>query len=127
MKKIFFTACLLVIALMPSRAEMIAALYSNNRLRYFDSEAPATFVKTVEISGIPTTETVVAMDFHPAGQLFVLTRESGTLRFYDINQDTGVATKGSMSVGGWDVGTGFGFEVVPPRVANGPARCVVIS
>jgi len=126
MKRFLPVICLLVLAQVPCRAETIVALYSNKRLRYFDSESPATFSKTLNLSGIPDAEAVIAMDFQVHGQLFVLTRESSTVRFYEIDQNTGVATRGPLSVGGWD-GSSFGFEFMPPLVANGPGEGVLVS
>lgn len=117
----------LFLTLLPCDAETIVALYSNKRVRYFDSESPATFSKTLDLSGIPEAEAVVAMDFRPAGQLFVLTRESGTVRFYEVDQNTGAATRGAASSTGWDAGSSFGFDFVPPLVANGVGDGVLVS
>ncbi|HVF70436.1 MAG TPA: DUF4394 domain-containing protein [Chthoniobacterales bacterium] len=123
MKKVHLAIVyLLSAAVMPCSGETIVALYSNYRLRSFDSAAPGTFTKTVDMTGIPTDEALVAMDFDPkAGDLYVLTRKDMSVRFYRVDPATGAATAGQAS-GSWS-GTSFGFEAAP--ISIGPAGTVI--
>jgi Domain of unknown function (DUF4394) len=118
MQKLLPIACLLLIAVMPCRAETIVALYSNYRLRSFDSETPGTFTKTVDLIGIPTDETPVAMDFRSNGVLYVLTRKGASITFYLVNPDSGVATHGTTTGSNW-TGTAFGFDAAPISIGAG--------
>jgi hypothetical protein len=102
---------LVLISLIPCRAETIIALYSNNRLRYFDSANPDSFTKTVNLTGIPATEAVAAMDFHPTGKLYVVTLENSVIAFYEVDPNSGVAIR-RTSFPNWS-GTASGFDFLP--------------
>ena len=111
-KKLFLPViCLLAAGLLPCGAETIVALYSNNRLRQFDSDSPESFTQTVEITGIAAAEQVVALDFD-GDELVVVSRKGTTINFYRVDLGTGVATKPPTSSANWS-GTGFGFDYVP--------------
>jgi hypothetical protein len=118
MKRILIPAfCFLIATLMPCRAETIVALYSNYRLHFFDSETPGTFTKNVDLTGIPTDEALVAMDFKSTGALYLLTRKGTTITLYQADPDSGVATAGSSGIN-WP-GTAFGFDVAPISIGAG--------
>jgi len=102
---------LLAIGMMPCRAETIIALYSNNRLRYFDSASPESFTRTVVLSGLPADETVVGMDFVPDGTLYLVTRKGSEVALYTVDPLSG-ATSVEIRLQDW-AGTGFGFDVLP--------------
>ena len=115
------TICLFAAGLIPCRGETLVALYSNNRLRYFESATPGTFTRSVDITGLIPTEEVVALDFDPRGELVVVTRESSTIFLYRVNHNTGAATKDDSPSLNW-TGTAFGFDFLPTangNVANG--------
>ena len=95
------------------------ALYNNNRLRQFDSASPGSFNQTVEITGIPAAEQVVALDFDGDDPV-VAARDGTTVNFYQIDLATGAATKINNSTTNWS-GTGFGFDYVP----NSSSRVLV--
>jgi hypothetical protein len=67
---------------MPCRAETIVALYSNYRLRYFDSATLGTFSKSVDLTGIPTDEAPAGLDFRSTGALLMLTNKGTKLSIY---------------------------------------------
>jgi hypothetical protein len=125
MKKFLLPAvCLFAASLFPCRAETIIALYSNNRLRHFGSSTPETFTNTVDITGIPSGRTVVAMDFQPSGKLFVVAREGTFIYFYEVNPNTGVALPSPIGLGPW-AGTGIGLDFCPPLAGDSRSACVV--
>jgi hypothetical protein len=77
------------------RAETLIALMSDKKRRYFEPVFPQaqTWLKTVDITGIPDTETVEAMDFRAwDASLVVISREGNTLRPYTVDTNTGMAT-----------------------------------
>jgi Domain of unknown function (DUF4394) len=118
MKKLLpVTLYFLIATLLPCRAETIVALYSNYRLHFFDSETPGTFTKNVDLTGIPTDEALVAMDFKSTGALYLLTRKGTTITLYQADPDSGVATAGSSGIN-WS-GTAFGFDVAPISIGAG--------
>jgi hypothetical protein len=120
------TICLLAAALTPCSGETIAALYSNNRLRYFESATPGSFTKTVVITGIPAGQAVVAMDFHPTGELFVATREGTNIRLYQVNTTSGAATVVNPIFPNYP-GTSFGFDFVPSASGSVNQAAVLVS
>jgi len=77
-------------------AETIVALTSDKKLRHFSSTTPNAWLKTVDITGIPAAESVVALDFRPDGSLVVLTREGTAVRPYNVNPNTGAAVVGGV-------------------------------
>jgi len=112
------TLCLLAGGLLSCQAETIVALYSNYRLRYFDSAAPGTFTKSVDLTGIPTDEAPAGLDFRSAGGLLVLTSKGTKTSIYRVNPDSGVATPFVIDLGGW-TGTVFGFDAAPIDIGSG--------
>ena len=77
-------------AIAPLRAETLVALMTDKKLRYFDSgETGSDWIKTVPINGIPSQESVQALEFRPDGSLVVISREQSVLRTYEINPNTG--------------------------------------
>ena len=82
MKKIllFLVAAVLVCSIVTVRAETLVALMSDKKLRYFEPgfSYGQTWLKTVDITGIPDTESVEALDFRPHGPLVVISREGNT-------------------------------------------------
>ena len=120
MKKLFLPViCLLAASLLPSWAEPIIALYSDKRLRQFDSASPSNTSANVEIVGIAAAEQVVALDFD-GDELVVVSREGSTINFYRVDRSTGVATKPPTTSPNWS-GTGFGFDYIP----NSSSRVLV--
>jgi hypothetical protein len=110
-KTLLLTLWIVAAGLVPCRAETLVALYSNNRLRFFDSDTPETFSKNVTITGIPAGEAVVALDYRPSGALWVVTREGTSVRLYQVDPNSGVATRDPYMFSGWP-GTGLGFDFV---------------
>jgi len=107
----FLILLLSALSIFSSRAELIVALTSDNRLLTFDSATPATAAATVAVTGLASGEALLAIDFRPAtGELFAL---GGSNRIYTVNASTGAATP----VGGAGVftltGTQFGFDFNP--------------
>lgn len=100
------TLCRLALVLLtalPVRAETLVALVSDGTLRYFSSTSPGAYIKTVAITGMQAGDTVAGMDFRPDGTLVVFGKDAATVRPYDVNLNTGVATQGPF--GGTPVGT----------------------
>ena len=72
----------------------VYAVTFDNRLLLFGSNAPGTLARTVAISGLPTGQRIVAVDFRPADHLLY---GAGTdARLYSLNLTTGVATSVSQ-------------------------------
>jgi hypothetical protein len=96
MKKflLVLVAALLGCSILAVHAETLVALMSDKKLRYFDPSVSygQTWLKTVDITGIPDAESVEALDFRPDGPLVVISREGNTLRPYTVDTNTGVAT-----------------------------------
>jgi WD40 repeat protein len=90
----FLVAAVLGCSILGVHAETLVALMSDKKLRYFDpsSSNGQTWLKTVDITGIPDTESVEALDFRPDGPLVVISREGNTLRPYTVDTNTGAAT-----------------------------------
>lgn len=127
-KRYLFAALgLLAAGLIPCRAETIVALYSNNRLRYFDSASPETSTHSVLLSGIPAAETVVALDYRSPDRLFVATREGARIRFYEIDTNSGAATGSPADFVNLETGTGFGMDFLPPLTKTGFGSLVLVS
>jgi Domain of unknown function (DUF4394) len=89
--------CVVAGAMVSARAETIVALMSDKKLRHFSSTAPNAWIKTIDLTGIPATETVTAMDFRPDGRLVVITHEATSSRPYTVDPKTGVAVAGGVS------------------------------
>lgn len=110
-KKLLLPIALITLALTSSRAETIIALTSANHLLTFDSAAPGTLIKTVTITGLPITETLVAMDFRPvSGGLYAL---GASNRLYLINPGNGAATAVGAAGAFTLMGARFGFDFNP--------------
>ncbi|HVF70885.1 MAG TPA: DUF4394 domain-containing protein [Chthoniobacterales bacterium] len=84
-------AVAVISSLVSARAETLVALMTDKKLRYFNSTSPNAWLKTIDITGIPGTESVQALDFRVDATLAVITREGGTLRGYSVNTTTGAA------------------------------------
>ncbi|RYJ52673.1 DUF4394 domain-containing protein [Flavobacterium petrolei] len=66
------------------------ALASNNTILTFNARNLATPITTTPIVGLPTSESIVSIDYRPAtGQLYAVGSSS---RLYFINEKSGVAT-----------------------------------
>lgn len=89
--------CVVAGAMVSARAETIVALMSDKKLRHFSSTSPGDWIKTIDITGIPATEAVTAMDFRPDGRLVVITQEGTQSRPYVVNPKTGAAVIGGVS------------------------------
>jgi uncharacterized protein (TIGR03437 family) len=73
-----------------TRVETIFALSQSNNLIAFNSGTPGTPIRTLPITGIPSGESLVGLDFRPAtGELYSF-GISGNL--YTVNTTTGLAT-----------------------------------
>ncbi|HKP92553.1 MAG TPA: DUF4394 domain-containing protein [Chthoniobacterales bacterium] len=100
---------------LPLRAEILVALISDKTLRYFDSGEPGTYFKTVNLTGIPPTESVAALDFRTDGPLKLITREGNTVRFYDVD-NTGAATFRTIRQYTFSGATAVAFDTCGPAV-----------
>jgi len=68
----------------------VFALSTNNRLLNFSPQTPGLINSLRSILGLPSGESIIAIDFRPAtGELFGLSNAS---RLYSINPETGAAT-----------------------------------
>jgi hypothetical protein len=97
------------------RTPTVYALTASNNLISFDAGAPGSIASSRAISGIPSGETILGLDFRPAtGQLYALTSAS---RLYLINPLTGAAAP-FPAVGAPLNGMDFGvdFNPLPDRV-----------
>lgn len=93
-------AAVLGCSIVAVRAETLVALMSDKKLCYFDPGSPngQTWLKTVDITGIPDNESVEALDFRPDGPLVVISREGNTLRPYTVDTNTGAATASGVVI-----------------------------
>jgi hypothetical protein len=72
----------------------VVALTASNKIITFNREAPAAVLSAVALTGIPTGEWVLGIDYRPAdGALYAVASGGG---IYTINPATGVATKKSQ-------------------------------
>jgi uncharacterized protein (TIGR03437 family) len=79
-----------------TRVETIFALTQGNNLISFNSGMPGMPISRVAITGIPSGESLVGLDFRPAtGELYSLGTSGGV---YSINTTTGLATLVSGSL-----------------------------
>lgn len=106
---------------LPPPAEPIFALTNANRLIRFNSATPSLLTASQPISGLPTGETLLGLDFRPAtGQLYAL--GSGN-RLYTLDPVSGAATVvGSQPLTQTLSGAAFGFDFNPM-----PDRIRVVS
>lgn len=73
----------------PAPDMMVYGLIDNNQLVAFNSNSSASFASTKAISGIPSGEKLLSIDFRPAtGELYAVSNAS---KFYIINTSTGSA------------------------------------
>jgi trimeric autotransporter adhesin len=78
-----------------TRVETIFALSQGNNLISFNSGTPGTPISSQPVTGIPTGESLVGLDFRPAtGELYSL---GATGNLYTVNTSTGLATLVSAS------------------------------
>jgi hypothetical protein len=123
------TLCLLASGLLPCRAETVIALTSDNKLKFFDSTNPGAFLRTVNITGIPALQDIVAMDFRLhtffTGNLYLVTRETFnspfSVRMYSVDLNSGATTQANSISSNW-TGTAFGFDFTP-----GSSDAVLVS
>lgn len=105
-----------------TRVETIFALTQSNSLVTFNSGTPGTPISTLPITGIPMSESLVALDFRPAtGELYSI-GISG--RIYTLNTASGLATAVSQAFvtsASNNPQLGFDFNPVPDliRLTNG--------
>ena len=94
-----------------AQAATVYGTTSSGNLIQFDSATPGVIAKSVAVTGLQASETLLGIDFRPAtGQLFGL--GSGS-RLYVIDINTGAATQVGSS-GAFTVnGTSFGFDFNP--------------
>lgn len=111
MKKLLCALLLTLAAtVLTVRAETIVALTSDNRLLFFESNAPGTITKTVTITGLDAGESLLGIDFRPTnGSLLALGSSS---RGYLIDFSSGQAFAGAYGAFTLN-GTSFGFDVNP--------------
>jgi hypothetical protein len=99
------------------RVETIFAVTASNNLVSFRSDTPQVILGSTPIIGLQLGETILGVDFRPAGgQLYVL---GSTSRLYVINTTTGVATAvGTGPFAPTLSGAAFGvdFNPVPDRL-----------
>ncbi|WP_188548545.1 DUF4394 domain-containing protein [Hymenobacter qilianensis] len=90
------------------------ALSGGTRLDAYSTKDPATRTGSVAITGLPSGERILAMDFRPAtGQLYGV---SNADRLYVINQNTGVARAlGTQAFNPSLAGDLFGFDFNPTQ------------
>jgi trimeric autotransporter adhesin len=100
-----------------TRVETIFALSQSNSLITFNSGTPGTPISTLPITGIPMSESLVALDFRPAtGELYSIGMSG---RIYTINTATGLATAVSqafVSAASNNPQLGFDFNPVPDLI-----------
>ena len=107
----------------------LLALDTANTLLRFDSSSPTAIQSAISISGVPSGERVVGMDFRPrTGQLYALTVDASgtgsTARLYTLDSLTGAASRvgtGSITVKA-DSRAAYGIDFNPTvdaiRVVN---------
>jgi hypothetical protein len=108
------------------QGQLIVGLTKNQRnLIFFDSENPSVIRNIVNISGIASGETLVAIDFRPRNMLlYGLAYNNSTMqyRIYSINTTTGVATAVNTIPSSINLGSstntmaGFDFNPVTDRI-----------
>ncbi len=88
------------------------AVSSSNQLLKFNANAPGTAMSSIALTGVPTGESVLGIDFRPAtGELYAITSAS---RLYVINTTTGAARGvGAGSFSPALTGTMVGFDFNP--------------
>jgi len=105
------------IAVAPALAfgDTAVAVTSGGALITFDTNAPGTVQRTVTITGLQPSETILGVDFRPKdGRLYAL---GSTSRLYVIDVKTGVAAQvaGTGPFSPALSGTDFGFDFDPVR------------
>ncbi len=73
-----------------ARSFTAVGLTANNQLVTFDTARPDTIISTVSITGLQSGETIVGIDFRPAGGM--LYGIGSANRVYTINRTTGAAS-----------------------------------
>ncbi|MEQ1858965.1 MAG: DUF4394 domain-containing protein [Chthoniobacteraceae bacterium] len=102
------------------------ALTTAGTILVFDSATPGTIADTLTITGLGAGETVVGLDFRPAGgELLATTAATGSANnsiatTYRIDTDTGAATllgATATAFAGWgDVASGYDFNPTLDRI-----------
>jgi len=122
MKKKLFIALTLAVLGSVAQAATVFGLTTRNELIRFDSSAPGTLQQASFITGLAANESLLGIDFRPAGMQMYGLGSFG--RLYTLNTTTGAATfvaSLTNSVGGGPIalsGTEFGvdFNPVPDRM-----------
>ena len=106
-----FLVAVIALALPCTQAETIIALTSGNRLLTVESATPGDVAKAVAITGLPDTESLLAIDFRPfTGGLYAL---GSSNRLYAIDPANGSATA-IGAAGDFQLrGSSFGFDFNP--------------
>lgn len=112
-----FVLAVLATSVLSANAEILVALTSTKKLQFFDHTFPLSILKTVDITGIPTAELGVALDFRTNGGLIVVTREGTTLRTYKVNPDTGAAVNATFTEVA-PTAAGVAFDAMPDAAEN---------
>ncbi len=96
----------------------MVALMSDNRLRFFDSDAPAMATRSVAITGLPAGHAVTGFDVLVTGEIYVLALEGTTTRISRVDATSGaVVQQGNILF--ISTSTNVAFDTVPPDVSNG--------
>lgn len=70
----------------PSTNRLLAGLNSSNQLVFFNSDAPATILRTITVNGIPAGETLQAVDFRPqTNGFYAVSRSTTNLNVYYVS------------------------------------------
>ena len=127
MKKYYLIAAATVaLALsVPAHAAEIVGVDENNNLVSFDSATPATFTRSIKITG--TTATLLALDVRDSNM--TLYGLGDDLRLYTINQFTGLATAvgGVLALTGQNFGFDFNTAVDALRIVSNDGSNYVVN
>jgi hypothetical protein len=94
-----------------ARAATVYGVNTSNQLVRFDTASPGAATVIGQIGGLSAGETIVGIDFRPAGgQLFALSSAS---RLYTINLTTGIASGVGLAGSFTLSGSNFGFDFNP--------------
>src|SRR5688572_11453653 len=97
----------------------VFVLTDDNLLLRFDSTTPGTIDSSLPITGIPAGETIVGIDFRPAGLSLYALGNTGAL--YALDTDTAKATlltAAPFTLNGKDFGFDFNPTVDRVRVVS---------
>lgn len=119
LKNFILTGIFVVWATLAANAQtmsgMIYGVTTTGELVSFSSSKPNKLIKTPKISGMPSGEKLVGIDFRPANKmLYGVTNQS---RIYTINTATGAATSvGTLTTALEGSDYGVDFNPVPDRL-----------